>query len=269
MRYILILLATVCTLCAQHPRMMMNGVVRIDTYSWPTNIPGLALWLDAQSSFAGSADGTVKTTWPDKSGRGLDGTYTNISPGVAYVTNSGINGKLAIAFKGGGGDSPVGAAYQFGTILGTNGYTLFAVGMFPARSFPGYRIMFKSAPGFYFAFDLFTYGDYCTDPGSGAFRTPNDAYYTNGTPFRFAQTQAGGVSVPALYKDGAPLAWTYTNSASTNSLATFNGFGGFPAAGAIYGCTNQIFGELIIYSNVLSGADITNVDNYLKARWGL
>jgi hypothetical protein len=226
----------------------------------PTDLTGLQVWLDA-SQLTGADGASIGSQWSDLSGGGHHGTvYGTPSP---IVKTNGLNGKRTVRFK-----------LNEGKVRGDNGlvYGVAGIGYYNftviyiariwgdkvGRIFSGPYPNVNLAIGYY----------------SGA----QEACYDNGflntgiawtwpTPWRmwgFTASHNGTNYNGAFYKDGV-VSGTATSGGGMYSRYQLSGY---EATGNAETCDAEV-AELVIYDRKLSDAERIQVQNYLKAKWGL
>ena len=97
------------------------------TQGWnPTQIPGLAVWLDA-TQVTGHADGEVLLVWADASGLSRNATSIDVAARPVYRRDA-INGQPAVEFNGGNSSAARFQIPGLGAVLsGKTEYTMFFV----------------------------------------------------------------------------------------------------------------------------------------------
>lgn len=218
----------------------------------PTDIGGLVDWLPA--SFCNASTGT----WSDQGGAGNDWTQA-IGGSKPAVPTGVINGLPAVRFNGSS------------TYLNLPDLSaLSAAHMF---------LVFKNASNGV-GDGIFTLCTSSTDRKTYLPFSGNGAVYDS----FFSNTRHDAIAAPALASgwhlydvgssasqwvnsvDGTQIFTTGGNTVSAPSAGVFgNASDNIPAAGLWYAGD---VGEIIIYDHILSGADLTNVRNYLTGIFG-
>jgi len=249
----------------------------------PLSIANCKLWLDASDTATISLSGNDVTQWNDKSGNSKNVTQSTSARRPSSGINT-INSKNVVTF---GGDDLLQAATasDWAFLHNSGGSTVFAVSISDntaAAEFPifatstgssqvgcGLRISYDTPPA------PFTIGPFVSTGGgsgtlvsliSGGTITAGTAFYTSGiwdnsngtNANRSLWRQNGGTQFGANTQDDAPV-------------------GTDPANALIIGCNNTAgttgytgkIAEILLYSGVLTGTDITNVNSYLSAKWGI
>jgi hypothetical protein len=212
----------------------------------PTDISGLQAWY--RSDLGITKDGSdLVATWADQSGNGRDLTEATNKP--LWVASL-INGHAALRFDG-TNDQLTTAAFSVAQPLtffvvvkevgSTNGDRMLALGTALAspnlvqRAGPSLQIQADSADGASVASDTTSYHYY--------------KVIFNGTS-------------SVISKDGGSNQTDVDNFTTGLTLLRLgsDGFSDF---------SNVEFAEFFLYSSSISGADLTNVNTYLAARYGL
>jgi hypothetical protein len=247
----------------------------------PSSIANLKLWLDASDTATISLSGSAVTQWNDKSGNAKHVTQATSARRPSSGINT-INSKNVITF---GGDDLLQAASaaDWAFLHNSGGSTVFAVSISDNTAAAEFPI-------------------FATSTGSSqigcAFRIAYDPPLDKFSPFvstgggsgtLVSLIAAGGVTVgTAFYASGI---WDNSNATLANrSLWRQNGgtqegansqddspVGTNPANALIIGCNNTAgttgytgkIAEILLYSGVLTGTDVTNVNSYLSAKWGI
>ena len=208
----------------------------------PTDLAGLAAWYDASdaSTFTYSS-GVVVSQWNDKSGNArhlTQGTVANqpsrsgTQNGLSTVVYDGTNDVMSVAWT-----SLTQNGFVAVSFTGASGVTQVVVGYGNDR----YPIFNNSSNGS---------SGYILTGGVGSSNTT--------TTFRTAASVMS-TSSPRVWLNGTLTTGTSTSSGSGGTLTVGAG-GSFFLNGSI--------GEVVIYTTVPAGPDITQVLNYLKNKWG-
>lgn len=231
----------------------------------PTDVAGIVAWFDASdaSSFSYHS-GVVVSQWSDLSGNGNH--LTSAASGSAPSRNGTQNSLSTVVFDGtddrlvaagvdsalsGSVDFTIVAVYHPGTVANS-----FAFGTHTTSSGRGVAPL-RSASN---QLQLRLY-----NASTSATRTATvsvDTYRTlvvtgdaSGTPyiatFRVDGTQGGS--------------WTESTSAAQASAAGGFALGSRSATGTGYASAR--FAEFIVYDNIISAGDITDLETYLSAKW--
>lgn len=221
----------------------------------PLTVSGIQLWLDG-SDPAGNentttpADGTALATWVDKSGRKRNATQATALLQPLFKSNI-QGGKGVIRFDG-SNDSMATAAFSSAIAVP---YTQFVV--------------FKTSV--YKAFNV-VLGDVTTLSAMGVHGDSTKMYLFNGavanvgitnTSFNLLYTEWNGASTQISVNGGAT---STVNPGTTRT--TLSGL----RIGSNSDLSNPFAGdiaEIIIYNRALSAAEVLNINNYLKNKWGV
>lgn len=226
----------------------------------PKQIAGLGLWLDAADSSTVSLDGSGNVeAWADKSGNGRNATQTTAANRPDYAGT--LNGKNVVGFAG----SPE-------ALTGTNptpGATLRTV--FSVWN-PGSSGATREC-----VIDL---GD--TSASGQAFAITNEVAVrvVNG----FAWFANNPISAPAVLTISLPSADAAAITGRLNGLAIGQTSNSAQAisSGAIYRVGDAVEGtapttypltgsvaEILVYSRVLTAAEVQKTERYLSSKWGI
>jgi hypothetical protein len=223
----------------------------------PDDIAGLLAWYDASDAATVTVAGSDVTDWDDKSGNGH-----HLANGSNYpIYTDTLNGLNVITFEGSDHltDSPdfiydAGSVTVFVVIASTSGNTIFSETN-PGNDWPLLNARYTDATSLFDVLirnssgaadvDAFVNGDAAT---GGVFR-----YTDTGSSIQLAWNTAPGVAVSYTRTTWTGASFTLGRRLrSTDS----EGFGGDIA-------------EFIAYDSVLSSDDITDVEDYLIAKWGV
>ena len=210
----------------------------------PSDIPGLVLWLKADS--LALADGDAVTTWTDSSGLGNNATQAVVDNKPLYKVNI-INGKPVVRYDGIDDllDVTTLAINQPDTIFIAVDLDVVTGGHHFFDTSGGARQLINGAGwGMYAGTPLDGVGAPDTNPYilSAVFNGVSSALYANGTLKVSGDAGANGLS---------------------GNIHICAGTGG--ADVAIDGDVS----EVIIYSSALSDANRMKVEDYLSAKWGI
>jgi hypothetical protein len=242
----------------------------------PLDIANCKLWLDASDTATISLSGSNVTQWNDKTTNGF-----NLAQGTtAYQPSSGVNTQNGLnVITYGGNDVLFGAtASNWNFLHSPTGATIFMALFSDTRASADVLLQTggsSSVNGIYaersvsdqisFAVNRGVSGSRVSDFAAGTL-TDNQASYFSAVLDNSNATAANRL----IYKikGGSNLSGnTLTNAPSTSTcqnplnLGAENNTGGGGFFGRI--C------EVIMYSGVLSGTDITSVNSYLGTKWGI
>jgi hypothetical protein len=236
---------------------LMTLLVSID----PSNIGGLTLWFDATRNVYNDAGVTLATNgqtvqqWNDQQ------ATSNLSQATAlnrptFVTNV-QNGLPIVRFSIGG----TGMWMQTGSITLNSPVTIFIV--FNERTL--------SAPG-------------GNDAILDSYGTNNSLLFQSNSPIIGFFAASANISAAANYGVGTFAQLTIVSNGASSSIRVAGSqiASGNPGTGNPGGLTlggqggvasgrwsNTDIGEVLVYNSALSAANIANVENYLKLKWGL
>lgn len=216
----------------------------------PTDISGLALWLDASDAASLTLDGSNNVSqWSDKSGNARNVTQSNFFRRPSYTAASQINGVNVVKFDG---TDDLLTAY-FTSI--PQPATVFVVARF--GSLTGFRVLYDSLS---------------TNP---------HGMYTSGTVLVLEAGSSLNINGGTVTVNASLLASGVYNS--TSSILRLNRTQIASGNAGAFALTNGIsFGanrngsapfqgdiaEFAYYSRVLTAGEITQVEDYLKNKWG-
>ena len=240
-------------MCAMNPRLLVPRASGFD----PRRIAGLSAWYDATVASSVTLTGGFVSQWSDLSGGGFHLTQgTEASrPGTAT-----IGGKTAIDFDGSND-------FLFTTTTLPDFGTVFDVHILDAASV--------------------AYGIYHLNSTVGGSGKRMGLLYSSTNEYR-SQSVLGatsqGVSGGTRTADARITSFTFTGSATAGRLdgaalsgTTLGGNGTDPGiylgsrsiSGSLSLPLNGKIGEFIVYNRVLSAAEITRIERYLAAKWGV
>lgn len=220
----------------------------------PASISGLKLWLKADALSLN--DGDAVDTWTDSSGTGNSVTEATNRP--LYKTG-GSNGKPYVYFDGTNDlltkSSPVGLP------TGTGARSVFIVSA--GRAISNYQPMYAyGTAGNNEVFSLSYHSSgYLLSWGYSNDDLVLASSLVNNTTYYFAHQYTGSNIV--VRQNGSELA-NYADTINTGSTALKIGNyinDAYPGPVNIY--------EVLIYNSFITGTDLTNVENYLKTKYGL
>ena len=238
----------------------------------PSTISGLSAWYDFSDSSYVSLSGNDIITAYDRSGNGLDINAPNPSqrPLLTADTISNISGQKSAVF------TRSGAEYLFTQSLGitfTSGYTWFMVFKFDPAGITterGLMYLYGFTNNQTKSTNYYNYGrgDYIRTQYPGA---EFDGYTTFSPKFPrgLMWNQIGYPNTPYGQFDaelnGIPHNGAISdvfNMVDIDYLYLPGPFTGGAGTG-----TDIVFGELLIYDNLLNSSQITSVETYLQNKW--
>jgi hypothetical protein len=243
----------------------------IATSFTPSSVAGLALWLDASDASTFTfGSGTRVQQWRDKSGnaRHFAQATTAAQPDRAGTQNS----LTTVTFTASNTEfMSAGDTLD----LDANDMSMFIAGRHGTATSQSFiaKALFGPEPqrwGFIREDASTIYGFY-TDAASQlrkANATPQASWQTWGC---IINRSGGAISTRRAGTQQAATGFTaesnVLNSPYLLLLGAYNSVGGgIPPAAGLY-LDGQI-GEVLIYTRTLSGAELTNVESYLRTKWG-
>ncbi|MBE7171783.1 MAG: T9SS type A sorting domain-containing protein [Williamsia sp.] len=243
----------------------------------PTNIASanLRLWLDASdvnNGTANQADGTLITTWYDKSGGARNATtYPGQASGRVYSNQ--INGKSVVRFARVSGTS--GSVYQIAGVdiraVSSSAVTIFTVYKQGTQS--GDQGLWGDDNG---NWDRFFFTSWSSNPSAGAnnggasLGPTNPAAIVTGagtvgvTRLMTAVYNYGVTNGSNIYFNGQTIT-TFTDQTSTTDAQTSFRIGW----DGDDNCFNGDIAEVIVYNTKLTDCQIQQVNRYLGAKYGV
>lgn len=208
----------------------------------PVSISGLKVWFDANQ--LNLADSTLVSTWTDSSGNGNNATAAGGNRPTYKVNIK--NSKPAVQFSG----TNLMTTAAFGAAL-SQPSTVFLVGQAAGAS----TFMDGIIAGSRHLLDFNTGTTVRALAGSGITSNATVAQFNYFTViFNGASSSLQVNANTAVSGDtGANTLTGVTLGANFTPTASLNGY----------------IGEVLIYNALLSAAQITQVQNYIKAKWGL
>lgn len=251
---------------------MMSAIPTSSGPFSPSDIAGLQLWLKADGNVYNTGttqatNGQTVQTWADASGNARDATQATSGSRPTFITGA-LNSKPVIRFDG--SDDFLGtasASYAIQTIfvvsktaVNPNSY----VGIITARTSPNSTLVGPSDSNLGFGSFSFGVGLVTVDSdGSGT------SGYTNYIGIDGSSMSASDVD---NYNVGVTcgVGWHYithvANSLSASGTKIFCvGADTFSSSR----CWNSDIAEIIIYNSAITGTNRTNVEMYLKNKYGL
>ena len=217
----------------------------------PASIPGLLLWLDA-NQITGLNDGDAVATWSDASGNGYNATQGTASQRPIYKTGI-LNSRPVVRFDA------VDDTLSNGTFAVNQANTWFAV----VRTTGGdgaYRFVFDAATGTTRQALIYTVGTTKWTSYAGAL--VDESGTTASSTWRSIQAIFNGAS-SSLIVGGT----TTAVNPGTDNLA--NGY----ILGRVANGSGFQFGgdiaEIGCYNSAISGANLSALQSYLNAKYGL
>ena len=226
----------------------------------PTSLPNLVGWWDASdaSSFTYSS-GVVVSQWSDKSG-----TAHHLTVGSGAPSRTGTQNGLPVVYFDTDSVRHLGTNLITGTTL-----SVFMVCDYGQGGYGfGRAISFQNDS---FSADYGTQGSVAINPEGGVWPSGYSNGSQIGTPpigvgnqwISFAYTFGGGND--NLYINGA-LKDTKTWAGSPWNVDNI-GIGGTPSGGDF--ASDLHVAEIVLYSDQKTGGDLTDIFNYLNAKWAI
>ena len=238
----------------------------------PSTIAGLSAWYDFSDSSYVSLSGNEIITAYDRSGNGLDINAPNPSqrPILSADTISNISGQKSAVF------TRARAEYLFTQSLGitfTSGYTWFMVFNFDPAGVSTERSMmylYGITNNQTKATNYFNYGggDYIRTQYPGS-KFDNYTTLTPQFPRGLMFSQVGYPNTPYAQFDAELNDTNYTSALSDafNMVDIDYLYLPGPFTGGAGTGTDIVFGELLIYDNLLNPTQISEIQTYLKNKW--
>lgn len=240
----------------------------------PSQIPNLNLWYDASVATATNfnpvpTDGGVVTAWVDKLGNGRDANQASASRKPLWKANL-KNGLGAIQFDG---TNDVLTLNPIAWSLSLTGQTTYLV-FKPLATTDQMHIQATNTGGFSF---FISSSNWTAETAGGVAVSDSGVDTTNfhymGMIFDGSQTDANQTTQNnlrlKLRYDGAQKNLTFSanpGTATSGSANTLN-VGADDSGSANF--FNGYLGEIMIWTRTLSTTEITQVETYLKNKWGL
>lgn len=243
----------------------------------PKVLSGLQLWLKADTGVLDASDNpitvdsTAVKTWQDQSGNNRHATQA--TAGSRPIWRSGANGLNNLP----GIENDTTAKFLGATAnLFTTAVTMFVVVRFFDSTTRYAAIDIKGNYPNHFAIEQNTFnGSNKNGFTAGASNLRTDgASSTNGQVFTIAATTGTG-STPIIantnYRVNS-VAQTLTLTGGGGNFINYTSVNGYTLGsftpGNTLGMKGKLF-EVAVYNRVLTGTEITQVENYLKSKWGL
>lgn len=216
----------------------------------PSQITGLVAWFDA-SQISGIASGTSLSAWTDLSGQGNHVTNSLVTEQPIFLTNV-QNGNSGISFISG---NPLWLALPSTTTF-TQPISICATAGYGTGASP--TIIDSNNAGVACAIFKNAGTSYEVNAGSA-----NDVTVSTTTFFHVHVALING-STTTYRVDGNTN--KNTGNAGTNNLGGLTIGQGRSHAGVNFG---GFIGEIMIYNRNLVSTEVTSIENYLGARWGV
>ena len=225
-----------------------------DTFSLPSSISGLKLWLKADAITGVSNGGTV-SSWSDQSGNGYDATQSITGDQALYETNV-LNGKPVLRFNG----TSDWYSMASGLTFALNSYTSFIVHTPQSSTAYGMIMASNNGNSDYEMLDM-NYpshgllGTYMAGPGN----VGGSYSFSAGTSY-ISSFVSSSTGIP--YTDGVAQTsgTTATQTVGNLHLGTYTG-GNY--------LWNGDMAEIIIFNTALSGVNRQIIEEYLSAKYDI
>ena len=216
----------------------------------PTTIAGCKLWLKADA--LALSDGAAVATWPDSSGLANNAAQATAGSRPLFKTNI-LNGKPVMRFA-----SATAQVMILTTPINTAApWTVFAVTAAPSNKAIG---SLASSTNYCRGPHPNTDGRVYTGAGDGTLFADSAGSHTDAA-FHVYSSMSNAGSTGIMYKDGATI---------SIGVALSGAPGNFDQVGARNPPNSDgDLAEVICYDSCLSTTDRQNVENYLKAKYGL
>lgn len=217
----------------------------------PTQIPGLQLWLDGADASTITQVAGALSQWNDKSTNTYQALQATGANKPAY-SSTGLDSKGAITFNG---------TSDFLSISGFSVPTTFtAFIVLDVISTPqsAFAAFFDTGFSTQILLGFDSGGIKITATVNNVFATAAPAFTTGGSHQALFSTD--GVNGITAFDSTSS---SYTSSAAAGGSVTAN-IGVFNGANYI----NATIGEMLMYQGLLSSADITVIQDYLRNKWG-
>ena len=225
----------------------------------PKSIAGLKLWLDASDSSTVTLNGSAVSQWGDKSGNGFHFSQSTANNQPAYTGS--INGRSAISFDG-VNDGLDRTGVTNANIADTTGACAFAVYEISGTDLQ-YAVLRTLTTGS--GHDRFnSTGYHCYFRTSRFLSIPNPPPSTG----LVLLTSSSNVSsdTQSVRVNGAQ----YQSQVCATTFAAWRALTGQAwAVGYDASWLTGSVGEVLIYGKALSATDISKVEKYLAAKWGV
>ena len=219
----------------------------------PSDIPGLELWLKADDGPSPAIDGLSVTTWSDRSGNGRDQTTQAGTP--VYRASLGPNSTPCVEFDG----VNEWMASSGWTVLDTSGIHVF---------FVFNQLSWTNSDSFYAKETAGLSGLFYQSNGANNVRMLSGSVGPQsggGVPglatWYHSEQQLNGAS-SLLYIGGTSF------GPANPGATTFAGFVLGSRPGGANPANFQV-AEVLMYSSILTGDDLTNVRAYINSKYGL
>jgi hypothetical protein len=236
----------------------------------PLSVSGLALWLDASDASTFTyGSGTRVQQWNDKSGNARH--FTQLT-GANQPNRTGTQNSLAIVAFTAAAAEHMTAGDTLDML--TNNLSVFVAGVHSGGS--GETFISKSLTGSGAArWSLMKLAAGTMDPfytnAALDLRTASAAYSLAWQAWGTVINRSGGsISVRRAGAQQASASFAgETNNLDATNILILGGYGNAAGTAATSGFFLQgAIAEVLVYTQALTGADLTNVESYLRTKWG-
>lgn len=225
----------------------------------PSSLSGLAFWIDASdtASYTPNTNGANVTQINEKSAAALQ--FNVVSTGYAKVQAAAQNNRNTWDLATG----PAKYLVNSGSVPLPAAMTYFAIAKVAAF---GSLFSICSNVNAYFPFALYTATPYSYNQIQWAFNSVQFAGDTAYHMFSAGRSSVAGSGQGGFYQLDLGTASDFTtysaNAVTPNLNALFTCFPGSDKNSSL-----SSLGEAILYNRLLSGAEITQVQTYLRSKW--
>lgn len=243
-----------------NPALMM--LMRSSAAAWtPASLPNLAAWFDASDAASITQSGGRVSRWADKSGNGYHATQS--TEGMKPTTGANtINSLNVLTFDGGD-------ALVSGASMSLPEVTIVAVSRVTVTTTYGCLLSPTDSGGIQAGLNRASDGvvkQTLSKQGvAWIVENPTNTFNVN-TNQLVGYTFSDSGNIGALRLNGA------ANGSSATSQSLTSGRTCIIAAGPTYEYTGFLIGqiaEIVICSAALTGTDFSNLESYLKTKWGI
>jgi hypothetical protein len=240
----------------------MAVVFAVPTGFSPKNVANILLWFDGADASSLTFSGSNITQWSDKSGNANHGTRAAGSTCPTQLT-AALNGLNTVLFTRSNSQyldltTPIvaGTQYTCFAVLKASSQSSHAGGTFGSSSGPGGTLLeLNTNAGTFAGVYWNTTTGYMGDDGGVHQRTDTASYH-------HIYCLATGDGAGSNYYDGAsePNQAFHASSASYNLIYVGREISNY---------VDCAIAEAILYSGIISNANIISINNYLTAKWGV
>jgi hypothetical protein len=225
----------------------------------PRTIAGIEAWWDAADSSKVTLDSGRVATFADKSGKGRDATNnTSGSTQPQYITG-GVNGRNSIRLV-----TADNTRLGFSSFAIPASHTVFGAFTRPTAGTRSGMISNNSAsPNDRYALHWFT--------DNNSYQKSNAGFTSHGTASNatgtfLVTTRRTGTTSQLMRRNGSVLSNVTSGTGVTNAVSGDWDSLGVAGSGQFF---NGDLCEIIVYSAALTDSQVTIVERYLAAKWGV